>query len=107
MRKVLWTSRTSIRTGARASCASRPALGATGSSPVADPRRPAPSSEYSCPAPGAHRRHTLPSAMPLTQMSTYLEPGWIDRFAELWESLGPETRTSILGLLPEGWTFTG
>ena len=40
-------------------------------------------------------------------MSTYLEPGWIDRFAELWESLGPETRTAILALLGDDWTFEG
>lgn len=40
-------------------------------------------------------------------MSTYLEPGWIERFAELWEELGPETRSAILDLLPEGWSFAG
>ena len=40
-------------------------------------------------------------------MSTYLEPGWINRFAELWEKLGPETRTAILELLPDDWTFAG
>jgi SAM-dependent methyltransferase len=40
-------------------------------------------------------------------MSTYTEPGWIDRFAELWEKLGPETRTAIVELLPAGWTFEG
>jgi SAM-dependent methyltransferase len=40
-------------------------------------------------------------------MSTYLEPGWIDRFAELWESLGPETRKAIIELLPEGFSFEG
>lgn len=40
-------------------------------------------------------------------MSTYTEPGWIDRFAELWEQLGPETRTAIVGLLPADWTFHG
>ena len=33
-------------------------------------------------------------------MSTYLEPDWIDRFAELWEQLGPETKTSLIDLLP-------
>jgi SAM-dependent methyltransferase len=42
---------------------------------------------------------------PLTSMSTYTEPGWIDRFAQLWEELGPETRTAIVELLPAGWTF--
>jgi SAM-dependent methyltransferase len=40
-------------------------------------------------------------------MSTYLEPGWITRFAELWEKLGPETRTAILELLPADWCFDG
>jgi SAM-dependent methyltransferase len=40
-------------------------------------------------------------------MSTYTEPGWIDRFAELWEKLGPETRTAIVELLPADWTFEG
>ncbi len=40
-------------------------------------------------------------------MSTYLEPGWIERFAELWERLGPETRTAIIDLLPEGFSFEG
>ena len=40
-------------------------------------------------------------------MSTYTEPGWIDRFAALWEKLGPETRTAIVELLPAGWTFDG
>jgi SAM-dependent methyltransferase len=40
-------------------------------------------------------------------MSTYQEPGWIDRFAELWEKLGPETRTAIVELLPDDWTFAG
>ncbi len=40
-------------------------------------------------------------------MTTYLEPGWIDRFAELWERLGPETRTAIVDLLPDDWTFAG
>ena len=35
------------------------------------------------------------------------EPGWIDRFAELWEELGPETRTAIVDLLPHGWSFEG
>jgi len=40
-------------------------------------------------------------------MATYLEPGWIERFAELWEKLGPETRTAILDLLPADWSFDG
>jgi SAM-dependent methyltransferase len=40
-------------------------------------------------------------------MSTYLEPGWIPRFAELWEKLGPETRTAIHDLLPEDFSFAG
>jgi SAM-dependent methyltransferase len=40
-------------------------------------------------------------------MSTYLQPGWIDRFAELWEKLGPQTRTALLELLPDDWTFEG
>lgn len=40
-------------------------------------------------------------------MSTYLEPGWISRFAELWESLGPETKTALLDLLPDGFSFEG
>jgi SAM-dependent methyltransferase len=40
-------------------------------------------------------------------MSTYLEPGWLERFAELWESLGPETRTAIIDLLPPGFSFEG
>ncbi len=40
-------------------------------------------------------------------MSTYVEPGWIDRFAELWEKLGPETRTAIIDLLPEDFSFDG
>jgi SAM-dependent methyltransferase len=34
-----------------------------------------------------------------------LEPGWLERFAELWESLGPETRTAIIDLLPPGFSF--
>lgn len=38
-------------------------------------------------------------------MSTYLEPGWIERFAELWEKLGPETKTAIIDLLGEDWSF--
>lgn len=40
-------------------------------------------------------------------MSTYVEPGWVGRFAELWEKLGPETRTTIVRLLGEDWTWTG
>lgn len=40
-------------------------------------------------------------------MSTYLEPGWIGRFAELWERLGPETKTAIVDLLPADWSFEG
>lgn len=40
-------------------------------------------------------------------MSTYLEPGWISRFAALWERLGPETRTALLDLLGDGWSFDG
>ncbi len=40
-------------------------------------------------------------------MSTYLEPGWIGRFAELWERLGPETKTAIMDLLPADWSFEG
>jgi SAM-dependent methyltransferase len=40
-------------------------------------------------------------------MSTYLEPDWIDRFAELWEGLGPETKTALIDLLPSGWSFEG
>lgn len=40
-------------------------------------------------------------------MATYLEPGWIERFAELWESLGPETRTALSDLLPADWSFEG
>jgi SAM-dependent methyltransferase len=40
-------------------------------------------------------------------MSTYREPGWIERFAELWESLGPETKTALLDLLPAEWSFEG
>src|ERR1700761_7306585 len=40
-------------------------------------------------------------------MSTYTEPGWIEKFAEHWEKLGPETRTALLELLPEDWTFAG
>jgi SAM-dependent methyltransferase len=40
-------------------------------------------------------------------MSTYLEPGWIGHFAELWERLGPETRSAIIGLLPIGFSFDG
>ena len=40
-------------------------------------------------------------------MSTYLEPGWISRFAELWEQLGPETKTAIVDLLPPDWSFDG
>ena len=43
----------------------------------------------------------------LTEQSTYVEPGWIFRFAELWEKLGPETRGAILDLLPEGWAWEG
>lgn len=40
-------------------------------------------------------------------MSTYVEPGWIDRFAELWESLGPQTRTAIIDLLGDEWSWEG
>jgi SAM-dependent methyltransferase len=40
-------------------------------------------------------------------MSTYLEPGWIERFAELWEKLGPETKTALVELLGPDWTFAG
>jgi SAM-dependent methyltransferase len=40
-------------------------------------------------------------------MSTYLEPGWIERFAEMWERLGPETRTAIIDLLPEDFSLEG
>jgi SAM-dependent methyltransferase len=40
-------------------------------------------------------------------MSTYLEPGWISRFAELWERLGPETKTALLDLLGDDWRFEG
>ncbi|HWE07850.1 MAG TPA: class I SAM-dependent methyltransferase [Solirubrobacteraceae bacterium] len=40
-------------------------------------------------------------------MSTYLEPGWIERFAELWERLGPETRQAIDGLLGDDWSYEG
>lgn len=40
-------------------------------------------------------------------MSTYVEPGWIFRFAQMWEELGPETRTAILDLLPDGWSWEG
>jgi SAM-dependent methyltransferase len=40
-------------------------------------------------------------------MSTDTEPGWIEKFGELWEQLGPETRTSLLELLPSDWTFAG
>ncbi len=40
-------------------------------------------------------------------MSTYLEPGWIERFAALWEELGPQTRAAILGLLPADFSFEG
>jgi SAM-dependent methyltransferase len=38
-------------------------------------------------------------------MSTYLEPDWIGRFAELWEQLGPETRAALIDLLPPDWSF--
>jgi SAM-dependent methyltransferase len=57
---------------------------------------------------GLRMRDTLPSPFardPLTPMSTYLEPGWIERFAELWEQLGPETRTAIDGLLGDEWSY--
>jgi hypothetical protein len=37
-------------------------------------------------------------------MSTYLEPGWLGRFAAMWEQLGPETRAAILDLRPDGWS---
>ncbi len=40
-------------------------------------------------------------------MSTYVEPGWIQRFAELWEKLGPETKTAVVELLPDDWSFEG
>lgn len=40
-------------------------------------------------------------------LSTYLEPGWISRFAELWEKLGPETRTALVSLLGPDWSFEG
>jgi SAM-dependent methyltransferase len=39
--------------------------------------------------------------------STYTEPGWIERFAQLWEELGPETRSAIVDLLPEDWSWEG
>ncbi len=38
-------------------------------------------------------------------MSTYLQAGWVSRFAELWESLGPETKSALLDLLPDDWSF--
>ena len=38
-------------------------------------------------------------------MSTYVEPGWVEHFAELWEKLGPETRDTIVGLLGESWSW--
>jgi SAM-dependent methyltransferase len=59
---------------------------------------------------GPRIRDTLPSPSaldPLTPMSTYLEPGWIERFAELWEQLGPETRQAIDGLLGDDWSYEG
>jgi SAM-dependent methyltransferase len=40
-------------------------------------------------------------------LSTYLEPGWISRFAELWEELGPETKTALVSLLGPDWSFEG
>jgi SAM-dependent methyltransferase len=40
-------------------------------------------------------------------LSTYLEPGWISRFAELWEKLGPETKTALVSLLGPDWSFEG
>jgi SAM-dependent methyltransferase len=40
-------------------------------------------------------------------VSTYLEPGWIARFAELWEKLGPETKTALESLLGDEWSFEG
>ena len=40
-------------------------------------------------------------------MSTYVEPDWIARFAELWEQLGPETKTALIDLLPSDWSFEG
>jgi SAM-dependent methyltransferase len=40
-------------------------------------------------------------------LSTYLEPGWISRFAELWEKLGPETKTALVSLLGPDWSFGG
>jgi SAM-dependent methyltransferase len=38
-------------------------------------------------------------------MSTYFEPGWVGRFAELWESLRPETKSALVDLLPDDWSF--
>jgi SAM-dependent methyltransferase len=40
-------------------------------------------------------------------MSTYLEPGWVERFAELWERLGPETKEALVDLLGDDWSFAG
>jgi SAM-dependent methyltransferase len=40
-------------------------------------------------------------------MSTYVQSGWIERFAELWESLGPETKTALVELLGDDWSFAG
>lgn len=49
----------------------------------------------------------LASGRSRSYMSTYLEPGWVSRFAELWESLGPQTKTALLDLLPADWSFEG
>jgi SAM-dependent methyltransferase len=43
----------------------------------------------------------------VTLVSTYLQPGWIERFAELWESLGPETRQAIDRILGDEWSYEG
>jgi SAM-dependent methyltransferase len=52
--------------------------------------------------PQATRQPTQPGPT-----STYTDAGWIGRFAELWESLGPETKTAILDLLGPDWSWEG
>jgi SAM-dependent methyltransferase len=39
--------------------------------------------------------------------STSVDTSWEATFAEEYWRLGPETKTAILGLLPDGWSFAG
>jgi SAM-dependent methyltransferase len=40
-------------------------------------------------------------------VTTGREQVWASTFAEMWGKLGEETRTAIVGLLPDRWSFEG